>query len=139
MNADDLTRPLNRAPKAPRRDIVLPIVAGTLCSVLSGLAVLFGADHLDRGRQLSPTLVPQSPLADSVQQTAPLPAPAVTVPAPKTITLTVIDGQTGAKREIVLPAQTSDQSEGDLSLHSTATVTPMEMVAPRSATKSKRH
>jgi hypothetical protein len=138
MKANDLTRPLNPAPRKQRRGIVLPIVAGTLCGVLSGLAILFGIG-LDRGEQLSATRALQ-PLAESVApQAAPSPPHEMAVPSPKTITVTVIDSQTGAKREVVLPAATNDQSEGDLSLRSTATITPVESVAPRRAPKSKRH
>jgi hypothetical protein len=64
MKANDLTRPLNPAPRKQRRGIVLPIVAGTLCGVLSGLAILFGIG-LDRGEPLSATRALQ-PLAESV-------------------------------------------------------------------------
>ena len=139
MNADDLTRPLNPAPRRQRRGLVLPIVGGALCGVLSGLAILF-AVGLNRAKPLSPAPVSRPALADSVpQQKVPSSPPAVTSPTPKTITLTVIDSQTGAKREVVLPAPTNDQSEGDLSLRSTATISPAELVVPRPVTKSKRH
>jgi len=139
MNADDLTRPLNPAPRKQRRGLVLPIVAGAVCGVLSGFAILFAAG-LDRAKPLSPAPASQPALADSVpQQKAPSSPPALTAPTPKTITLTVIDSQTGAKREIVLPAPTNDQSEGDLSPRSTATFSPAELVVPRPVTKSKRH
>jgi hypothetical protein len=107
MNADDLIRPLNPAPTGQRRGIVLPIVAGTVSGVLSGLAILFGAD-IDRGK---PAPVPQPAPVESVQPTAAVPAPAPQIPAAKTITLTVVDSQTGARREVVVPASTDDQSE----------------------------
>ncbi len=99
---------------------MLPIVAVTLSVVLSGLAIFFAADR-DRGEPVLPTRAPQPALADSVQQKAPIAPPVQATPTAKTITVTVIDSQTGAKREVVLPAPTSDQSEGDLSLRSTAT------------------
>ena len=122
MTPDDLTRPLRKSPTNQRRHgIVLLIVAGTLSGVLSGLAIFFTADR-DRGEPVLPTRAPQPALADSVQQTATPFVPAVqATPTAKTITLTIIDSQTGAKREVVLPAPTNDQSEGDLSLRSTAT------------------
>jgi hypothetical protein len=139
MKPDDLTRPLKPMPRKQRRGIVLPIVAGTLSGVLFGLAILLGAD-LDRGKRLSAAPAPQPAFADSVQQTAPLPPPALTVPTAKSITITVIDSQTGAKREVVVPAPTNDQSEeDDISPGSTATVTPAELAGRRTATKSKRH
>jgi hypothetical protein len=135
MDANDLTKPLRPAPRKQRRGIVLPIVAG-ISGVLSAFVILFGAGP-DRGKPLSAASVPQQPVpADSVrQQSAPSPPPVTATP--KTITLTVIDSQTGAKREVVLPAPTNDQLEGDL--RSTMTTTPVESVAPRPAAKSKRH
>ena len=56
---------------------------------------------------------------DSVQQRAPIAPPVQATPKAKIITLTVIDSQTAAKREVALPAPTNGQSEGDLSLRST--------------------
>lgn len=141
MKPDELTRPLKPTPRKQRRGIVLPIVAGTLSGVLSGLAILFGMD-LERGKPLSPAPAPQPALANSVQQTAPLPPPAVTVPSAKTITITVIDSQTGAKREVVVPAPMSDQSEqDDLVVRSPTTIgdKPGYLTRVRGAAKSQRH
>jgi hypothetical protein len=126
MNADDLTKPLRPTPRKQRRGIVLPIVAGTFCGVLSGLIILFGAIP-ERGKPLLPVPVPQPAPAESVQQTAAVPAPAPAMPSAKTITLTVIDSQTGARREVVVPASTDDQSEEG------------KPAPARSAAKSKRH
>jgi hypothetical protein len=141
MNADDLTKPLRPTPSKQRRGIVLPIVAGTLSGVFSGLVILFGADHLDRGKLLLPASVPQPAPAESVQQTAAVPAPAPAMPPAKTITLTVIDSQTGARREVIVPAPTDDQSEEGkpAPTRSPATITSADTARVRGAAKSKRH
>jgi hypothetical protein len=140
MNADDLTKPLKPTPRKQRRGIVMPIVAGTLSGMLLGLVILFGADP-DRGKPLSPAAVPQPALAESVQQTAAVPAPAPAMPSAKTITLTVIDSQTGARREVIVPASTDDQSEGGkpAPARSAATITSADTAGSRAAAKSKRH
>jgi hypothetical protein len=140
MNADDLIKPLKPTPRKQRRGIVLPIVAGTLSGVFSGLVILFGADP-DRGKPLSPASVPQPAPAESVQQTAAVPAPAPATPTAKTITLTVIDSQTGARREVVVPTSTDDQSEEGkpAPTRSAATITPADTAGARGAAKSNRH
>jgi len=136
MNAEDLTKPLKPTPRKLRRGIVLPIVAGILSGVFSGLLILFGADP-DRGKPLSPASVPQPALAE----TAAVPAPAPAMPTAKTITLTVIDSQTGARREVVVPAPTDDQSEEGkpAPARSAATMTPADTAGTPGAAKSKRH
>ena len=141
MNADDLTKPLTPTPTRRRRGIVLPIVAGTLSGALSGLAILFAADP-DRGK---PASVPQPAPVESVQPAAaiaaPAPAAAPAMPTAKTITLTVIDSQTGARREVIVPAVTDNQSEEGkpAPARSAATITPADLAAARRAAKSKRH
>ncbi len=116
MTPDDLTKPLRKRPANRRRDgILLPIVAGTLTGVLSGLAILLAANS-DRDKPLQPAPAPQPALADSLQQTAPLAVSAPTVPTTKTITITVVDSQTGARREVVVPAPTNDQSQNEIAL-----------------------
>jgi hypothetical protein len=138
MTPDDLIRPLKPPARKQRRGIVLPLIAGTLSGVVSGLAILFGA-ALDRGKPVAPAPAREPALADSVQRTEPVPAPAVAVPTAKTVTLTVIDSQTGAKREVIVPAPTNDQlEEGELILRSTATMAPAEIAGGRGATKAKR-
>jgi hypothetical protein len=136
MNADDLTKPLTPMPRKQRRGIVLPIVAATLSGVFSGWLILFDAAP-DRVKPLSPTSAPQPALAESVQQASAVAATAPAMPTAKTVTLTVIDSQTGAKREIVVPAS-DNQSDGDKP-QSTATINPADMTGSRSAAKSKRH
>jgi hypothetical protein len=137
MTPDDLTRPLQKRSNNKRpREIVLPVVVG-IAGVLSGAAILFIA-HPDRDQPVAPA--PQSAVAGPVPQTAPIAAaaPAMpTQPPAKTITLTVIDSQTGAKREIIVPAPTDDQSEE--ALRSTATITPSGPAGARGTAKSKRH
>jgi hypothetical protein len=148
MALDDLTRPLRKRPTNQwSRAIVLPVIAGTLSGVLSGLAILF-AGNLNRGERALPVPAAQSAVADSVQQTAPIAAP-VTAPLPamptaKTITLTVVDSQTGARREVVVPAPTSDQSEGELALGSATPITAADKPSPlararRGAAKLQSH
>jgi hypothetical protein len=135
MNADDLTRPLTPMPRKPGRGIVLPIVAATLSGVFSGWLILFDAAP-ELVKPLSPTSVPRPALTESVQQTS-VAATAPARPTAKTVTLTVIDSQTGAKREVVVSAP-DNQSDED-KLRSTATIGPAETAGPRSAAKSKRH
>jgi hypothetical protein len=140
MNVDDLIKPLKPTPREQWHGIVLPIAAGTLSGVFSGLVILFGADP-DRGKPLSPAAVPQPALAESVQQTAAVPAPAPAMPTAKTITLTVVDSQTGARREVIVPASTDDQSEEGkpVPARSAAATTLTDTVGARGAAKSKRH
>ena len=142
MTPDDLTRPLAQAPRKTRLGIALAIVAGTLSGSLSGLAIFWAVVDANslRGKRVLPVPAPQPALADSVQQTAPAPPPVQAVPTAKTITLTVIDSQTGAKREVVLPAPTNDQPEGESALRSTMAASardraPAQAVARRAAKK----
>jgi hypothetical protein len=122
MTPDDLTRPLQKRPaKQPRHGMLLPIIAGTLSGVLSGLAILFAADA-ERGKAVVPAPPPQAALADSVRQPAPVAPPLPAMQRPKTITLPVVDSQTGAKREVIVPAPTNDQSDGDVALGSTTPI-----------------
>jgi hypothetical protein len=134
MNVDDLTKPLTPLPRKRRRGMVLPIVAGTLSGVFSGWLILFDAAP-DRAKPLSPISVPQPALAESVQQASAVAATAPAMPTAKTVT--VIDSQTGAKREVVVSAP-DNQSDGD-KLRSTATISPADTAGPRNAAKSKRH
>jgi hypothetical protein len=138
MLADDLTKPLMPTPTKRRRGIVLPVVAA-VSGALSGLVILFVAAP-DRGKPLSPAPLPaQPPLIEPVQQTVAVPAPAPATPTGKTII--VIDSQTGARREVVVPAFGNDQSEeGKPALLSDATTgTPKETAGTRGRAKSKHH
>jgi cytoskeletal protein RodZ len=143
MTPDDLTRPLQKRSNNRRpREIALPVVVG-LAGVLSGAAILFIA-HPDRGQPVASAPAPPSAVADPVPQTTAIAATAPAMPTQpppaKTITLTVIDSQTGAKREIILPAPTADQSEqGEIASRSTAAITPTGLAGGRGTAKSKRH
>jgi hypothetical protein len=136
MHVEDLTRPLKPTPRQQRRGIVLPIAAG-ISGVFSGLIILFGAVP-DRGKSLSPVSMPQPAPVESAQPTAAVPAPAPAMPKPKTITLTVIDSQTGARREVVVPASDDQSEEGKPAPgRSAATITPADTARGRA--KSKPH
>ena len=144
MTADDLTAPLGRQPKKPRRTIALPIpqiIAGVLALFL-GVFVLwavsddpFGGEPMavvsanlhvakDTAKDLAKPQKSAEPASGSAQQvTAPAAVPAVapgvagqgpdahaTVappaaqsPAANSTTITIIDGKTGAKQEVVVP------------------------------------
>jgi hypothetical protein len=135
MNANDLTKPLIPMPRKQRRGIVLPIVAATLSGVFSGWLILFDA-AADRVKPLSPTSASQPSFAESVQQASAVATNAPAMPTAKTITVTVIDSQTGAKREVVFPAPM-----GEFALRSTVPVTAAEKptAGARGAPNSKAH
>jgi hypothetical protein len=145
MTADDLTAPLGRQPKKPRRVIALPIpqiIAGVLALFL-GVFVLwavisddpFGGEPMavvsanlhvtkDTAKDLAkpqksaetapgsaqqvtaPTTVPGiapgvvAQVPDAHAAIAPPPAQS---PAANSTTVTIIDGKTGAKQEVVVP------------------------------------
>jgi len=129
MSVDDLTTPLGREPKKRRRAIKIPvpqILAGTLAAFL-GLFVLWAvvADDPYGGQPMAVVPAnlriaakttdipappqPGMPSPGAVQQhdsglaTPPAASPATGAP-PNTTTITIIDGKTGAKQEVVVPA-----------------------------------
>ena len=126
MTADDLTAPLGREPKKRRRAINIPvpqIIAGVLAAFL-GVFVLWAvvADDPFGGEPMAvvpanlqlaakpsevaaapqPTVSPEAsqPHAGSAAASA---SPAAGAPA-NTTTITIIDGKTGAKQEVLVPA-----------------------------------
>jgi uncharacterized protein len=123
MAVDDLTAPLGRERKRRRRAFKLPvpqIVAGALAAFL-GLFVLWAvvADDPYGGEPMAvvsanlrlPTktsdVLPQSGAAAVNKQhdgQSIRPAPAGPGAPPNTTTVTIIDGKTGAKQEVVVPA-----------------------------------
>jgi len=123
MAVDDLTAPLGRERKRRRRAFKLPvpqIVVGALAAFL-GLFVLWAvvADDPYGGEPMAvmsanlrlPTktsdVLPQSGAAAVNKQhdgQSISPAPAVPGAPPNTTTVTIIDGKTGAKQEVVVPA-----------------------------------
>ncbi len=122
MTADDLSAPLGRRPKKRRRSIKLPvpqIIAGALALFLVTFvlwAVLgddpFGGEpmavvpaNLKLAAKPPEPAAPQPAVAaapDSHPVTPAAPAPAA-APANST-TVTIIDGKTGEKKEVVVPA-----------------------------------
>jgi uncharacterized protein len=128
MAMDDLTAPLGREPKKHRRAIKIPvpqIIAGALAAFL-GLFVLWAvvADDPYGGEPLAVVPAnlrlaaktsdipgPPQPAAGATaalqqhdgQVTPPASSPASDAP-PNTTTVTIIDGKTGAKQEVVVPA-----------------------------------
>jgi uncharacterized protein len=125
MTVDDLSAPLGREPKKRRLAIKIPvpqIIAGTLAAFL-GLFVLWAvvADDPYGGepmavvpanlripvKQSDNATLPQSGTASSgaaQQHDAQAPAAAVPGAPANTTTVTIIDGKTGAKQEVVVPA-----------------------------------
>lgn len=127
MTVDDLSVPLGREPKKRRRAIKIPvpqIIAGALAAFL-GLFVLWAvvADDPYGGEPMA--VVPANlriPAKPSDNPAVPRPgaaasgalqrhdgeatAPAASPPGtpPNTTTVTIIDGKTGAKQEVVVPA-----------------------------------
>jgi uncharacterized protein len=132
MTADDLSAPLGQQPKKRRRAITIPvpqIIAGALALFL-GVFVLwaivtddpFGGEpmavvpaNLQIAAKTPDIAATPQPAASSAmthqpngtQATAPPPAPAVPDPAPNTTTVTIIDGKTGARQEVQIPAASS--------------------------------
>jgi len=136
MTADDLTAPLGRGPKKRRRPIKVPvpqIIAGGLATFL-GVFVLwamvaydpFGGEPIavvPANLQLaakSPAVgaAPQPSVAAAASQqhdgstAAAAPPPAAGAPA-TTTTVTIIDGKTGARQEVVVPAPATDAADAN--------------------------
>jgi len=127
MSADDLTAPLGREPKKPRRTISIPlpqIIAGVLAAFLGLFALWavvaddpFGGEpmavvpaNLRVVTKTSDIPLPPQPNVPSAADRShegspapPQPRPAAGAPA-NTTTVTIIDGKTGAKQEVVIPA-----------------------------------
>jgi len=126
MTADDLTAPLGRQPKKRRHVIKLPvpqIIAGALAAFLA-LFVLWAVVAEDPFGGEPMAVVPANlRVAANPPESQPAPNPAVaaeaaprrdgstTAPAapvtpagPPTTTVTIIDGKTGARQEVVVPA-----------------------------------
>jgi len=126
MSTDDLTAPLGRLPKKRKLGIKIPvpqIIAGTLAAFL-GVFVLWAivADDPYGGEPwavVSASLrLPTKSAATSAQPkpsgpaehdkpVAAAPAPQAAGPAPNTTTVTIIDGKTGTRQDVVVPAPAS--------------------------------
>jgi polysaccharide deacetylase 2 family uncharacterized protein YibQ len=124
MTADDLSAPLGRQPKKRRRSINIPvpqIIAGTLALFL-GTFVLWAvvADDPFGGEPMAvipanlriaakapdPAAAPKPSAADeNARHDVPAPPPAqASAPAANTTTVTIIDGKTGARQDVVVAA-----------------------------------
>jgi polysaccharide deacetylase 2 family uncharacterized protein YibQ len=128
MTADDLSAPLGHSPKKPRRAIAVPvpqIMAGVLALFL-GVFVLwsilgnnpFGGEPMavvpaDLHIAAKESQIPGSPQpilpGDAVPQhdmqaaTATPPGQSAPAAAPNTTTITIIDGKTGNRQEVMVP------------------------------------
>ena len=133
--AADLNKPLGQAQTKQRRGLAVPILAASLSALLCGSAIFWAvvSDNPLRGERgphipaEGRAIVPAPQIAQA--EVPPTAAAAAAMPTAKTVTVTVIDSQTGAKREVVVPAPTSAQSEDNQSqdnsvLPSTTPVTP---------------
>jgi len=140
MTADDLSTPLGQQPKKRRRAIQIPvpqIIVGALALFL-GVFVLwavigddpFGGEPMGvvpanmhvanvpktpdapppSPQPIVPSAVPQSTDGQAAAATPPAP-PAQSAPANST-TVTIIDGKTGAKQEVVVPAPAAPSPNG---------------------------
>ncbi len=126
MTADDLTAPLGRAPKKRPRTVNIPvpqIIAGTLAAFLFMFVLWavvtddpFGGEPMavvpaNLQVAANPSAVaaaPQPTVAPEIGQPHTGPAAASAPPATgapaNTTTITIIDGKTGAKQEVLVPA-----------------------------------
>jgi uncharacterized protein len=125
MTADDLSAPLGQQRKARRRAVSIPvaqIVAGALALFLSVFALWvivaddpFGGEPLAiapadldlaataRGSEKAGVVASEAPAQPDTHQAAA--APAKEDAASQTKTITIIDGKTGARQDVVVPAQ----------------------------------
>ena len=127
MTADDLTAPLGRGPKKRRRAIKIPvpqIIAGGLAAFL-GVFVLwvvvaddpFGGEPIGvvpANLQIAakspevPAVSQPAVSSEAIQQhngpAATTASPAAAGASANTTTITIIDGKTGARQEVVVPA-----------------------------------
>jgi uncharacterized protein len=132
MAADDLSAPLGRRPRRRRVAIRIPvaqIIAGVLMLFL-GVFVLWAAvgDDPFGGEPMAVVPIPQQPAAadktSAAPGAAPVPGPqryygpkAAQAPAdqpkdavaPGTTTIDIINGTTGAREQVTIPAPTRDQ------------------------------
>jgi hypothetical protein len=130
MTADDLSAPLGQQPKKRRRAITIPvpqILVGALALFL-GVFVLWAvvADDPFGGEPMAivpanlhlaaktpdVSATPQPVASSAIPQQpngaqAAAPALATPGPAPNTTTVTIIDGKTGARQEVQIPAPTA--------------------------------
>ncbi len=123
MTANDLTAPLGQGPRKRRRAVNIP--AAQIIAVALGL-------FLGRIAKKAPELV-SVPQATAPMDSADRAAAGIVSPSPQTkttnaVTVTIVDGKTGAKREVVVaaparPATAPDEAQlGQNSLETTGSV-----------------
>jgi len=130
MTMTDLTAPLGQDPKRHRHAIEIPVgkIVAVALGLFFGAFVLWALIAQDRSGGEPMAVVPadlhiakKAPEVIAVPQAAASvdtaqPATTATLPSPKppsTVTITVIDAKTGAKREVVVtaPAQPASAAE----------------------------
>jgi hypothetical protein len=122
MSMNDLTAPLGRGPKRDRRAVTVPVakIAAIALGLFFGVFVLWAMIARDRGEPVAvapadlhiakkppPVIaVPQAATAVDAAESAALaaPPPPPAIKPPSAVTVTIIDGKTGAKREVVVGA-----------------------------------
>ena len=151
MMADDLSAPLGQEPKKRRRAIKIPvpqIIAGVLALFL-GVFVLwaivtddpFGGEPMavvpanlhvavkapDMPAPPQPTASAEAAQPQSAPPAAVAP-PATPATPPSTTTVTIIDGKTGARQEVVVPAPAADPAAAVAAPSATApaALTPLD-------------
>jgi hypothetical protein len=131
---NDLTAPLGQGPRSRRRAIKIPlaqIILAAALGVFLGLVLLWAvvADDPSAGEPMA--VVPADLHAAAIgsqliavpQESTPADSPhdarvAAAKPAsadgtsPKTVTVTIVDGKTGAKQEVVVPAPARPAASG---------------------------
>jgi hypothetical protein len=145
MTLNDLTAPLGQDPKRHRRAIDIPVgkIIAVALGLFFGAFVLWAVIAQDRSggepMAVAPTeprvakkapdviAVPQA--AAAVDAARPPAATAVLPPSaaqsPNNITITIIDGKTGAKREVVVAAPPANRAERTLDQNSAETTSQL--------------
>lgn len=129
MTADDLNKPLGQRPRKQRRATGIPvphIMAGVLALFLGAFVIWSVVDDDPLGGEplavapfvLHPTAMAKSTEPPANQQAAALPGAVSPQPGPAqgapsgTKTVTIIDGKTGTRQEVVIPAPGADAASG---------------------------
>jgi hypothetical protein len=152
MTANDLTAPLGQGPRNRRRAVNIPaaqIIAVAL-GLFLGLFVLWAVVAHDPSggepvavAKKAPELVsvPQAAApADSADRAAAgIVSPAPQAKTPNAVTVTIVDGKTGAKREVVVVAPVRSATAPDETrLDQNSLVTTGSVAAPKPGNEPKR-
>jgi hypothetical protein len=158
MTANDLTAPLGQGPRKRRRAVNIP--AGQIIAValglFLGLFVLWAVVGRDpsggepvavapadlRIAKKGPELVsiPQAaaPVDSPDRAAAGIVSPAPQVKTPNAVTVTIIDGKTGAKREVVVAAPAAPLAPDGARLDHNSLETTGTVVAPKPSNEPNR-